>query len=200
MGSGSLGFAYPRQKPRKRPIDLLEQKRLSRKVKGSGKYHKQRKRVARVHSRIRDQRRNFLHQLTTRLVRRYDVICCESLAVKNMVKNHNLALSISDAGWGALTDMLRYKATLYGKTLVEVDRWLPSTKTCSSCGHVVESLPLDVRSWTCSACGTEHDRDTNAAKNIEAVGTTVLARGEGVSPALAHVSGASFDEAGIPPL
>ncbi len=94
--------------------------------------------------------------------------------------------------------MLRYEATLYGKTLVEVDRWLPSTKTCSSCGHVVESLPLDVRSWTCSACGTEHDWETNAAKNIEAVGTTVLVRGEGVSPALAHVSGASFDEAGIP--
>ena len=117
-----------------------------------------------------------------------------------MVKNRNLALSISDAGWGALTDMLRYKATLYGKTLVEVDTWLPSTKTCSSCGHVVESLTLDVRSWTCSACKTEHDRYTNAAKNIEAIGTTVLARGEEVSPALAHASGASFDETGIPPL
>lgn len=169
----------------------LEQKRLSRKVKGSGKYHKQRRRVARVHSRIRDQRRDFAHQLTTRLVRRYDVISCESLSVKNMVRNRSLALSISDAGWSTLVDMLGYKARLYGKTLVEVDRWLPSTKTCSACGHVVESLPLDVRSWICPACETAHDRDTNAAKNIEAVGTTVLARGGEVRPRLAHVSGLS---------
>ncbi len=167
----------------------LEQRRLSRKVKGSGKYHKQRRRVARVHSRIRDQRRDFLHQLTTRLVKRYDVISCESLAVKNLVKNHSLALSISDAGWGTLVSMLRYKCEMYGKTLVEVDRWLPSTKTCSSCGYVVESLPLNVRSWACPACGVDHDRDVNAAANILAVGTVAAARGEGVSPKLVHISG-----------
>lgn len=178
----------------------LEQRRLSKKVKGSANWHKQRRRVARVHGLIRDQRRDFLHQLTTRLVKRYDVISCESLAVKNMVKNHSLALSISDAGWGMLVDMLRYKCELHGKTLVEVERWLPSTKTCSSCGLVVESLPLDVRSWTCPACGVKHDRDTNAAVNIEAVGTTVLARGGEVRPVLAHVSGAFACEAGIPPL
>lgn len=178
----------------------LEQRRLSRKVKGSGKYHKQRRRVARVHSRIRDQRRDFLHRLTTRLVKRYDVICCESLAVKNMVKNHCLALSISDASWGTLVDMLRYKCELYGKTLVEVDRWLPSTKTCSACGVVVESLPLGIRSWACPACGVEHDRDMNAAINIQAVGMTVAARGQSVSPSLASVSGATLDEAGIPRL
>ncbi|MGH3090691.1 MAG: RNA-guided endonuclease InsQ/TnpB family protein [Rubrobacteraceae bacterium] len=167
----------------------LEQRRLSRKVKGSGKYHKQRRRVARVHSRVRDQRRDFLHQLTTRLVRRYDVISCESLAVKNMVGNHSLALSISDAGWGTLVEMLRYKREMRGKTLVEVGRWLPSTKTCSECGHVAESLPLDVRSWTCPACGSSHDRDTNAAVNILGAGTVLAARGEGVSPALARAGG-----------
>lgn len=178
----------------------LEQRRLSRKVKGSGKYHKQRRRVARVHSRIRDQRRDFLHQLTTRLVKRYDVICVESLAVKNMVRNHSLALSISDAGWGTLVQMLWYKCELYGKTLVEVDRWLPSTKTCSSCGYVAESLPLNLRSWRCPACEMEHDRDTNAAVNILAVGTTVAARGGEVRPMLAHASGAFACETGIPSL
>lgn len=178
----------------------LEQRRLSRKVKGSGKYHKQRRRVARVHSRIRDQRRDFAHQLTTRLVERYNVICVESLAVKNMVRNHSLALSISDAGWSTLVGMLRYKAEMYGKTLVEVDRWLPSTKTCSSCGLVVESLPLNVRSWECPACGAEHDRDVNAAKNILGAGMVLAARGQNVSPPLTQISGAVLDEAGIPPL
>lgn len=183
---------------------VLEQRRLSRKVKGSGKYHRQRQRVARLHSRIRDQRRDFLHQLTTRLVQRYDVICVESLAVKNMVRNHSLALSILDAGWGALIDMLRYKCEFYGKTLVEVDRWLPSTKMCSSCGHVAESLSLNIRFWTCTACESEHDRDTNAAVNILAVGTAVTARGGEVRPVpaapLAHVSGAFACEPGIPSL
>ena len=198
----SDGWKSGNPKHLRKPLDrlALEQRCLSRKVKGSGKYHKQRRRVARVHSRIRDQRRDFLHQLTTRLVKRYDVIYCESLAVRNMVRNHSLALSISDAGWGTLVGMLEYKAELYGKTVVKVDRWFPSTKTCSACGHVVESLPLSVRSWTCPACEASHDRDVNASVNILAVGTAVAARGEGVGPALAHVSGASFDEAGIPPL
>ncbi len=189
----SDGWKSGNPKHLRKSLDRLacEQRRLSRKAKGSGKYHKQRRRVARVHGRIRDQRRDFLHRLTTRLVRRYDTISCESLAVKNMVRNHGLALSISDAGWGALVDMLRYKCELYGKTLIEVDRWLPSSKTCSACGHVVESLPLEVRSWSCPACATTHDRDANAAKNIEAVGTTVLARGGEVRPVLAQVSGLS---------
>jgi putative transposase len=169
----------------------LEQKQLSRKVKGSGKYHKQRRRVARVHSRIRDQRRDFLHQLTSRVAKRYDAICCESLAVKNMVRNHSLALSISDAGWKTLVEMLRYKCELHSKTLVEVDRWLPSTKTCSTCGHVVESLPLNVRAWSCSACVEEHDRDTNAAINILGAGTVLAARGGEVNRKLVHISGLS---------
>jgi putative transposase len=167
----------------------VEQRRLSRKQKGSANWHKQRRKVARVQSRVRDERRDFLHQLTTRLVRRYDTICCESLAVKNMVKNHSLARSISDAGWGTLVSMLRYKCEWYDKELVEVDRWLPSSKTCSGCGHVVESLPLAIRSWQCPACGAEHDRDTNASVNILGAGTVLAAREEGVSPKLALVGG-----------
>ena len=176
----------------------LEQRRLSRKQPGSGKWHKQRKRVARIQSRVRYERRDFLHQLTTQLVRRYDTICCESLAVKNMVRNHSLAQSISDAGWGTLVEFLRYKCEWYSKTFIEVDRWLPSSKTCAACGHVVESLPLNIRTWVCEACGTEHDRDRNASQNILAVGTAVAARGEGVRPALAHVGKAPLGEVGIP--
>lgn len=167
----------------------LEQRRLAKKQRDSHNSEKQRQKVARLHSRIRDQRQDFLHKLTTKLVEDYDVICVESLAVKNMARNHSLALSISDASWGMLVDMLRYKCELYGKTLIEVDRWLPSTKTCSNCEFVVESLPLNIREWDCPSCDAHHDRDTNAAANIEAVGTTVLACGEGVSPRLAHVNG-----------
>ncbi len=198
----SDGWKSGNPKRLRKSLDRLasEQRRLSRKVKGSGKYHKQRCRVARVHRRVRDQRQDFLHQLTTRLVLRYDVISCESLAVKNLVRNHALALSISDAGWGTLVGMLRYKCEWYDKTLVEVDRWLASTKTCSGCGHVAESLPLGVRVWSCPVCGVEHDRDTNAAVNILGAGMVLAARGQNVSPPLAQVSGAVLDEAGIPPL
>lgn len=172
------------------------QRSLARKVKGSANRAKARVKVARIHARIRNQRADFLHQLTTRLVKRYDVIACESLAVKNMVRHPTLAKSIHDAGWGALVGMLRYKAEWYGKTLVQVDRWLPSSKTCSACGFVVESLPLNVRRWTCPRCSAEHDRDVNAARNILAVGLTVSACGDGVSPPLALVSGAPVVEAG----
>lgn len=198
----SDGWKSGNPKHLRKSLDRLaiEQRRLSRRVRGSGKWHKQRRRVARVQSRVGDQRRDFLHQISTRLVRRYDAICCESLAVNNMVRNHNLALSISDAGWSTLVQMLRYKAELYGKTLIEVDRWLPSTKTCNKCGHVTDSLPLVTRLWICPVCETRHDRDTNAAVNILAVGTAVAARGESRSPELAHAGEASFREAGIPPL
>ena len=174
------------------------QKALSRKRKGSSNWHKQRLKVAGIQAWIADQRRDYLHQLSTRLVRGYDMLCCESLAVKNMVRNRNLALAISDAGWGTLVGMLRYKAKWYGRTLMEVERWCPSSKTCSACGYTMESLPLSVRRWECPGCATEHDRDENAAKNILAVGTAVAACGEGVRPTLASVSEAPVKEAGIP--
>lgn len=174
------------------------QRALDRKQKGSRNREKQRCRVARIHARIRNQRTDFLHHLSTRLVRRYDLIACESLAVKSMARHPTLAKAIHDAGWGTLLQMLTYKCQWYGKTLVRVDRWLPSTKTCSACGHVAESLPLSVRRWTCPSCRAEHDRDTNAARNILAVGLTVSACGDGVSPPLALVSGAPVGEAGSP--
>jgi putative transposase len=172
------------------------QKVLSRKRRGSSNWHKQRLKVARIQARKADQRRDYLHQLSTRLVRGYDMLCCESLAVKNMVRN--LALVISDAGWGTLVGMLRYKAKWYGRTLMEVGRWYPSSKTCSACRYTTESLLLSVRHWKCPECATQHDRDENAAKNILAVGTAVAACGEGVRPVLASASGVPVKEAGIP--
>jgi putative transposase len=112
------------------------------------------------------------------------VICVESLAVKNMLQNHCLAKAISDVGWGELVRQLQYKAAWYGRSVVTIDQWYPSSTRCSVCGHVLDSPDLDVRQWTCPACGTVHDRDTNAALNIKAAGLAVFACGEPVRPNL----------------
>ncbi|HEY8325165.1 MAG TPA: RNA-guided endonuclease TnpB family protein [Ktedonobacterales bacterium] len=176
------------------------QRNLSRKQKGSRNREKARLKVAREHARIADQRRDGLHKLTTRLIRENQTICVESLAVKNMVRNHTLAKAISDVGWGELVRQLEYKATWYGRTLVKIDRWYPSSKRCHACGHVLDSLPLDVRQWTCLECGVRHDRDINAAKNMLAVGLTVNACGEAVRPGRAMPNPARPGEAGIPRL
>jgi putative transposase len=168
------------------------QKALSRKVKGSNNREKARRRVAKVHAKIADQRQDFIHKLTTDLVKNHDVICTESLSVKNMMQNHSLARSISGAAWGEIVRQLEYKAEWYGRTLVKVDRWFPSSKRCSACGHVCEKMPLSVRRWTCEECKTEHDRDENAAMNILAVGQTVEAFGDlGKSSAAIQLHGAS---------
>ncbi len=160
----------------------LAKRLLSRKQKGSKGREKARLRLARVEARIGDRRKDFTHKLTTRLVRENQTICCESLRVKNMVRNHSLAKQISDAGWGELVRQLEYKAGWYGRTFVAIDRWYPSSKRCSHCGHVVSSLPLDRRHWHCPECGTRHDRDVNAAINIAAAGLAVFAGGEAVRP------------------
>ena len=176
------------------------QRNLSRKQKGSKNREHARLKVAREHARIADQRRDGLHKLTTRLIRENQTICVESLAVKNMVRNRTLAKAISDAGWGELVRQLEYKAEWYGRTLVKIDRWYPSSKRCHACGHVLDSLLLDVRQWTCPECGVRHDRDINAAKNILAVGLTVNACGEAVRPGRAMPNPARPSEAGIPRL
>ena len=112
---------------------------------------------------------NALHQLTTMLVERFDVIAIEDLNVTGMLKNHKLARQIADMGFGEFRRQLAYKAAQRGKTVVVVDRWYPSSKTCSACGYKIPKLPLSVREWTCPACHTHHDRDINAAINLRKV-------------------------------
>ena len=159
------------------------QKELSRKTKGSNNRYKARLKVAKIHAQIKDARTDFLHKLTTDLVRNNSLIAIEDLAVRNMVKNHKLACSISDAAWGEMFRQLEYKCDWYGRKLVKIDRFFPSSKRCNHCGFVVEKLPLDVRSWDCPNCGTTGiDRDINAGKNILAAGLAVTVCGANVRP------------------
>ena len=165
------------------------QRRLAKKRRGSKNREKARQKVARIHARIADRRTDFLHQLSTRLIRENQTICLESLAVKAMVKHPTLAKAIHDVGWGEFIRLLTYKAAWYGRTLIRIDRWEPSTKRCSVCGHVLDALSLEVRIWICPnpACGAVHDRDINAARNILAAGLAVTACGEPVRPGRAVV-------------
>ncbi|MFG3266208.1 RNA-guided endonuclease InsQ/TnpB family protein [Streptomyces bobili] len=172
----------PRHERRDRARLAHAQRRLARKAKGDGANRaKARRKVARVYARIADRRRDHLHKLTTRLVRENQTIVIEDLAVRNMVKNTGLARAISDAAWSDFRSMLEYKAQWYGREVIAVDRWFPSSKLCSACGRLQQKMPLHVRTWTCD-CGTTHDRDVNAAKNILAVGLTASVCGAGVRP------------------
>ncbi|MGD2180971.1 RNA-guided endonuclease InsQ/TnpB family protein [Lusitaniella coriacea] len=160
------------------------QKALARKQKGSLNREKARLKVAQVHQEIADARKDFLHKLTTQLVRENQTIAVEDLAVKNMVKNHKLALAISDCSWGELVRQLEYKCEWYGRTLVKIDRWFPSSKRCSNCGYVAEKMPLNIREWECPSCGVVHDRDVNASVNILAAGLAVSVCGATVRRSL----------------
>jgi putative transposase len=171
----------PRHERRDRKRLARAQCNLSRKQKGSNNRGKARIEVARTHARIADRRRDFLHKLTTRLVRENQTIVIEDLNVSGMLGNHRLARAISDASWSQFRSMLEYKADWYGRELIAIDRWYPSSKTCSVCGVLSSHMPLSVRQWTCR-CGAVHDRDVNAAKNILAAGLAVSACGGGVRP------------------
>jgi len=154
------------------------QRVLARRKKGSNRWKRQRLRVARIHAKIADSRADALHKATTGLVRRFDVICLEDLNVRGMVRNHCLARALSDVALGEFRRQVEYKCDWYDKEVKLVDRFFPSSKRCSNCGHILESLPLSIRRWTCPECGAEHDRDENAATNIEmAAGHAVTARG-----------------------
>ena len=161
------------------------QKGLSRKVKGSSNREKARRKVERLHERISNQRKDTLHKITYRLTHDSQVrtICMEDLNVKGMTRNHHLAQSINDASFGMFCTMLEYKCSWYGVNLVKIDRFAPSSKTCSHCGHVYKGLKLSERSWTCTECGTHHDRDFNASVNIKNFGFRSPTSGTGESQA-----------------
>jgi len=156
------------------------QRRMARCQKGSANRAKARAKVARGHRKVRASRQDFLHRASTRLVRDHDVIVIEDLNVAGMVRNRPLAKAISDCGWGTFRRMIEYKAARAGRHLIVIDRWYPSSKTCSACGHLLAALRLSTRTWQCPSCGTRHDRDINAAKNILAAGLAVSACGADV--------------------
>ncbi|MEV6236319.1 RNA-guided endonuclease TnpB family protein [Lentzea sp. NPDC051838] len=171
----------PRHERRDRTALARAQRALCRKQKDGCNRAKARIKVARVHARIVDRRTDHLHKITTRLVRENQTLVIEDLAVSNMVGNRRLARAISDAGWRQFRQQLEYKAQWYGREVIAVDRWFPSSKMCSVCGAKAAAMPLHLRAWTCG-CGTTHDRDVNAARNILAAGLAVTVCGAGVSP------------------
>ncbi|HXT91636.1 MAG TPA: RNA-guided endonuclease TnpB family protein, partial [Trebonia sp.] len=178
-------IANPRHERRDRQRLAKAQRALSRKQKGSANREKARRKVARVHARIADRRADFLHKVTTRLVRENQALAIEDLSVRNMVRNHPLARAISDASWSEFRRMLEYKADWHGRAVIAVDRFYPSSKTCSACGAITAKMPLSAREWQCASCGASHDRDVNAAKVILAAGLAVAACGDGVRPSRA---------------
>ena len=177
----STGFASGNPKHYQKYQLLLKtlQRRLAKKKKGSNNRYKARLKVAKLHARVADCRKDFLHKLTTQLVRENQAIYTETLAVKNMMANHKLAKAIADCGWGEALRQFQYKCKWHERELGAIDRWFPSSKRCNPCGHILDRLPLDLREWTCPSCNSLNLRDKNAALNILAVGQTVFACGSG---------------------
>ncbi len=183
-------IANPRHLERRARNLARYQRRTARCQPGSANRAKARTKVARAHRKVRAARIDFLHKASTRLVRDHDVIVLEDLAVQNMVRNRRLARTISDCGWGTFRAMLEYKAARYGRRVIVIDRWYPSSKTCSACGYRLTELSLGTRTWQCPSCGTRHDRDINAAKNILAAGLAVAGGNPG------HACGADVRHSG----
>jgi putative transposase len=176
------------------------QKHLSRKVKGSSRYNKQKLKVAKIHKKITNSRVDNLHKISTELIKKYDVIYLEDLNIKGMIKNHKLAKHIADASWGKFLTFLEYKANWNDKEIIKIDRFFPSSKQCNNCGYINQNLKLDIREWTCPSCLEKHDRDLNASKNILkegikiSLGTNDYRRGDEIRPVLTGIIGETFKE------
>ena len=172
----SDGSSYENIKSLKTKLKKLkyQQRQLSKKVKGSQSRNKQKIKLALVHEQITNIRKDYLHKVSTEIVKNHDIISVEDLAVKNIMKNHCLAQAMSDVSLGAFYTMLEYKANWNNRQFVKIDRFFPSSKTCSSCGWIKQDLTLSIREWTCESCGEHHNRDVNAAKNILKQGINIL--------------------------
>lgn len=181
-------FDNPRHLARAAKNLKRKQQKLSRKVKGSNTRNKARILVAKAHEHTANARKDWLHKLSHRLVNENQVLAVEDLHVKGMMRNHCLAKTIKDAGWGMFTGFLEYKAARAGKGFIKVNRFFPSSKTCSCCMHVQSSMPLNIRSWRCDKCGTLHDRDINAAQNIRLEAARMIAAGIAGTASLGTVS------------
>lgn len=150
------------------------QRQHSKKSKGTKSRNKARILLAKQYQKVTNERNNYLHQVSSKMINDNQVIVLEDLAIKSMVKNHNLAQAISDVSWGSFISMLKYKAAWHKRQVIQIDRWYPSSKTCSSCHHLLPSLSLSTREWACPSCGEVHDRDMNAAKNILRQGLNIM--------------------------
>jgi putative transposase len=174
-------FTAKMEKKLKREQRKLSRRALHAKNKGmklsdARNYQKQKQIVARLQEKVFNQRNDYLNKLSTSIIKNHDIVCIEDLNVKGMLRNHKLAKSISDVSWSRFVSKLEYKAKWYGRTIIKIDRWFPSSKLCSTngCGHKVFAMPLSIRHWTCEKCHTNHDRDINASKNILAEGLRQL--------------------------
>ena len=164
-------FTSKMEKKLKREQRKLSKRALLAKNKGiplseAKNYQKQKRKVARLHEKVMNQRTDFLNKLSTEMIKNHDIICIEDLNVKGMLRNHKLARSISDVSWSSFVAKLQYKADWYGREIIKVDTWFPSSQICSECGHKDGKKSLDIREWTCPICHTHHDRDINASINI----------------------------------
>lgn len=164
-------FTSKMEKKLKREQRKLSRRALLAKQKGvnlfeANNYQKQKRKVARLHEKVMNQRTDFLNKLSTEVIKNHDIICIEDLNTKGMLRNHKLAKSISDVSWSSFVIKLQYKADWYGRKMIKVDNWFPSSQICSECGYKDGKKPLDIREWTCSICYTHHDRDINASINI----------------------------------
>ena len=164
-------FTSKMEKKLKREQRKLSRRDLLAKNKGipvseAKNYQKQKRKVARLHEKVMNQRTDFLNKLSTEIIKNHDIICIEDLNVKGMLRNHKLARSISDVSWSSFVAKLQYKADWYGREIIKVNQWFPSSQICSECGHKDGKKPLDIREWTCPICHTHHDRDINASINL----------------------------------